>query len=102
MEIRRIAMAYNNVYAVESGGARVLIDTGPDYRGARELLLEALDGWQPDLVVATHAHIVIAGPGATARNVAQLAARMAAAVQEKFGFELEPEVRYWGDVAGAG
>ncbi|MFN8507731.1 MAG: MBL fold metallo-hydrolase [Dehalococcoidia bacterium] len=64
MEIRRIAMAYNNVYAVESGGARVLIDTGPDYRGARELLLEALDGWQPDLVVATHAHVDHAGLGA--------------------------------------
>ena len=48
-------------------------------------------------VFAKHANIVIAGPGAKARDVAMLAARMAAAVQEKFGFALEPEVRYWGD-----
>ena len=45
-----------------------------------------------------HANIVIAGPGSTARDVARLAARMAAAVQEKFGFVLEPEVRRWGAV----
>ena len=31
--------------------------------------------------------------GAKAQDVAKLAARMAAAVQEKFGFALEPEVR---------
>ena len=48
-------------------------------------------------VFAKHANIVIAGPGAKAQDVAKLAARMAAAVQEKFGFALEPEVRYWGD-----
>ena len=49
-------------------------------------------------VFEKHANIVIAGPGATARDVARLAARMAAAVQERFGFELEPEVRFWGAV----
>ncbi len=64
MEIRRIAMAYNNVYAVESGGVRVLIDTGPDYRGARELLLASLGTWRPDVVLATHAHVDHAGLGA--------------------------------------
>ena len=48
-------------------------------------------------VFPKHANIVIAGPGSAARDVAKLAARMAAAVQEKFGFALEPEVRYWGD-----
>ena len=53
-------------------------------------------------VFAKHANIVIAGPGAKASDVARLAARMAAAVREKFGFELEPEVRFWGDVGGAG
>lgn len=46
-------------------------------------------------VFAKHANIVIAGPGATARDVATLTTRMAAAVQEKFGIALEPEVRYW-------
>lgn len=47
-----------------------------------------------------HANIVIAEPGATARDVARLTARMAAAVQAQFGFVLEPEVRWWGDVRG--
>ena len=49
-------------------------------------------------VFAKHANIVIAGPGATARDVATLAGRMATAVRERFGFELEPEVRFWGAV----
>ena len=49
-------------------------------------------------VFAKHANIVIAGPGATAKDVATLTARMAAAVKEKFGLELAPEVRFWGDV----
>ena len=47
-------------------------------------------------VFPKHANIVIAGPGATAADVARLAARMAAAVREKSGFDLEPEVRFWG------
>ena len=47
-------------------------------------------------VFEKHANIVIAGPGAKAADVAKLAARMAAAVEEKFGFALEPEVRFWG------
>lgn len=49
-------------------------------------------------VFAKHANIVMAGPGATARDVAALAQRMATAVREKFGFVLEPEVRFWGAV----
>lgn len=48
-------------------------------------------------VFEKHANIVIAGPGATARDVARLANRMAAAVQETFGVDLEPEVRFWGE-----
>lgn len=51
-------------------------------------------------VFEKHANIVIAGPGARARDVAKLTARMAAAVKAKFGFELEAEVRFWGDVGG--
>ena len=50
-------------------------------------------------VFEKHANMVIAGTGATARDVVRLAARMAAAVKEKFGFKLEPEVRFWGPVA---
>ncbi len=49
-------------------------------------------------VFEKHANIVIAGPGATARDVAKLAVRMAAAVKDQFGLGLEPEVRFWGDV----
>ena len=49
-------------------------------------------------VFEKHANIVIAGPGAKAADVARLAARMAAAVKDKFGFDLEPEVRFWGAV----
>lgn len=49
-------------------------------------------------VFAKHANIVIAGAGATARDVAILSARMKGAVLEKFGFELEPEVRFWGTI----
>ena len=53
-------------------------------------------------VYEKHANIVIAGPGAKATDVAVLVARMAAAVKGKFGFDLEPEVRFWGDVGGTG
>ena len=52
-------------------------------------------------VFEKHANIVIAGPGAKAADVAKLVARMAAAVKKMFGFDLEPEVRYWGKVGGA-
>jgi UDP-N-acetylmuramate dehydrogenase len=51
-------------------------------------------------VFEKHANIVIAGPGATARDVTRLTTRMAAAVKERFGFDLEPEVRFWGDFRG--
>ena len=51
-------------------------------------------------VYEKHANIVIAGPGAKAGDVAKLTARMAAAVKQQFGFELEPEVRFWGEVGG--
>ena len=53
-------------------------------------------------VFEKHANIVIAGAGAKARDVARLTARMAGAVKERFGIDLEPEVRFWGAVdAGA-
>lgn len=64
MEFQRIALGYNNVYALERDGRRVLIDTGPDYRGAAEALLSALRGWKPEVVVATHGHLDHAGLGA--------------------------------------
>ena len=59
-----IPLAYNNVYLVEDGGERVLVDCGPDYEGAWEELQAALAGRQPDVVVATHGHSDHAGLGA--------------------------------------
>jgi glyoxylase-like metal-dependent hydrolase (beta-lactamase superfamily II) len=62
VDVRRIEMGYNNVYLLESGDAPLQIDTGPDYRGARESL-GAESGSRPSLVVATHAHQDHAGLG---------------------------------------
>ena len=56
-------MAYNNVYVLESGGESVLIDTGPDYEGAREVLAGALGAKLPEVVLATHGHLDHAGLG---------------------------------------
>lgn len=61
--VRYIRLAYNSAYLVEAGGERVLIDTGPDYRGAREALATAVTGSAPGLVVATHGHLDHAGLG---------------------------------------
>lgn len=44
-----------------------------------------------------HANIIIADTDATARDVFDLTNKMVAAVQEKFGFELEREVKLLGD-----
>ena len=43
-----------------------------------------------------HANIIVADPEATARDVYELSEKMAAAVREKFGFELEREIRLLG------
>lgn len=64
VSVERVTMAYNNVYLVSEASGLVVIDTGPDYRGARETLLDSLRGRQPSLVVATHGHLDHAGLGA--------------------------------------
>ncbi len=51
-----IRLHYNTVYALEAGGGRILVDTGPDYRGAWESLQAELP-WRPDIVITTHGHI---------------------------------------------
>jgi glyoxylase-like metal-dependent hydrolase (beta-lactamase superfamily II) len=61
--VERIELAYNNVYLVRDGGSLVALDTGPDYRGAREIISTALDGRRPELVIATHGHLDHAGLG---------------------------------------
>ncbi len=61
--VTRIRLAYNSAYLIDDGGSRVLVDTGPDYRGAAEAMETALGGRLPDLVVATHGHLDHAGLG---------------------------------------
>ena len=61
--VSRIRLHYNNVYIVDGGGVRVLIDTGPDYAGAWESIQSELEDRQPDIVVATHGHLDHAGLG---------------------------------------
>jgi glyoxylase-like metal-dependent hydrolase (beta-lactamase superfamily II) len=63
VSVRHIRLAYNSVYLVESGGERVLIDAGPDYRGAREVLATAVAETPPGVVIATHGHLDHAGLG---------------------------------------
>jgi len=40
-----------------------------------------------------HANLVIADPGASARDVFDLTEKLVAVVQEKFGFKLEREIK---------
>lgn len=47
-------------------------------------------------VFEKHANIVMAEPGAAARDVLALSQQMAAAVKARFGVELEREVKVWG------
>jgi glyoxylase-like metal-dependent hydrolase (beta-lactamase superfamily II) len=61
LTVQAIPLAYNTVYLVHTDGNRVLIDTGPDYLGATEVLGSALAGETPHLVIATHAHSDHAG-----------------------------------------
>ncbi|MFN0094341.1 MAG: MBL fold metallo-hydrolase [Dehalococcoidia bacterium] len=57
-----LSLTYNTAYAVDDGESLVLVDTGPDYAGAFDSLLDRLPRL-PDLVVATHAHVDHAGLG---------------------------------------
>ena len=77
--VERVELAYNNVYFVSDGSSLVVIDTGPDYRGAREAISDALRGRAPDIVVATHGHLDHAGLGRwwQERGVAVLLGRRA-------------------------
>jgi glyoxylase-like metal-dependent hydrolase (beta-lactamase superfamily II) len=68
--LRRVPLGDNNVYLVDDAGARVMVDTGPDYRGAWEALQVATHGRPPDLVTATHGHLDHAGLGATWQEAA--------------------------------
>lgn len=67
LHVQRVQLAYNNVYIVDDEDARVLVDTGPDFPGAFETIIEALAGRMPGAVVATHGHIDHASLGAAWR-----------------------------------
>jgi glyoxylase-like metal-dependent hydrolase (beta-lactamase superfamily II) len=60
--VQRIQLGYNNVYVVDASAGRVMVDAGPDYKGAREAIHGAL-GQLPGVVVATHGHLDHAGLG---------------------------------------
>lgn len=62
--VRTIRLGDNAVYLLELAGSRVLIDTGPDFRGAAAALQSALGGRLPVAVIATHGHLDHAGLGA--------------------------------------
>ena len=85
---------FKNLPAESAGGQRRAAGKFLEEAGAKSMRAGGA------YVFAKHANIVIAGPGAKAKDVAALTDRMAAAVRETFGFDLEPEVRFWGEVRG--
>ena len=62
-DVRSIALGDNTVHLIERAGARLLVDTGPDFAGAWEALQAEIEGELPDVVVATHGHHDHAGLG---------------------------------------
>lgn len=61
--VKQVRLGDNSVYLVKDGAESVLVDTGPDFRGARETLSSTLAGTAPVLVLATHGHLDHAGLG---------------------------------------
>ncbi|MBN9494348.1 MBL fold metallo-hydrolase [bacterium] len=61
--VETIRLGYNSLYYVCGADGQVLVDAGPDYDGAWEALVAALDG-PPGRVVITHGHLDHAGLGA--------------------------------------
>lgn len=57
---QRIQLGDNNVYALRSDRETVLVDAGPDYRGAWEALQAAIGSF-PARVIVTHGHLDHAG-----------------------------------------
>ncbi|HXF57640.1 MAG TPA: UDP-N-acetylmuramate dehydrogenase [Actinomycetota bacterium] len=54
------------------------------------------------VVSPKHANFIVAGPGASAADVARLIRAVQEAVRARFGVELEPEVQFVGDVGDVG
>jgi UDP-N-acetylmuramate dehydrogenase len=66
-------------------------------------LVEAVGGKELSVggarVSRKHANFIVAGPGSTARDVHRLITDLQARVRDRFDVELEPEVRFVGEVA---
>jgi len=73
---------------------------GADRRAPAGALLDAVGAKSLSVgrarVYPLHANILVADSGATAADVASLAALLAARVLDRFSVALSPEVRYWG------
>ena len=54
--VQRIALGYNNVYLIPGTAGRVLLDAGPDYRGAGDALLAAIGPTGPAPQLGRPAH----------------------------------------------
>jgi len=61
--VTRVPLGYNSAYLIEAAGRRLLVDTGPDFRGAAGAIESLLHGNLPDLALATHGHLDHAGLG---------------------------------------
>ncbi|MEP6872602.1 MAG: MBL fold metallo-hydrolase, partial [Anaerolineaceae bacterium] len=59
--VRRLSLGYNNIYLLHVHGTHVVVDTGPDYLGAEDVLIKAARTAPPDMIVATHGHLDHAG-----------------------------------------
>lgn len=81
---------FKNLPPAEPGGRRVAAGALLDQVGAK--LMSVGDA----AVFERHANIVVNRGSATARDVLELTAQMAGRVRERFGVELEPEVRFVG------
>lgn len=81
---------FKNLPPKEPGGRRRAAGALLDQVGAKQLVVGDA------AVFERHANIVINRGAARARDVLELTAQMAARVRERFGVELEPEVRFIG------
>jgi UDP-N-acetylmuramate dehydrogenase len=86
---------FKNVEPTSSASARQAAGWFLEQAGAKAM---RVGGARP---YEKHANIIVAEPGCTARDVLELAGRMAAAVHEKFDIRLEREVRLLGPFGGA-
>lgn len=81
---------FKNLPAIEPGGRRRAIGAELEKLGAKR---EREGG---AYVSEKHANILMAGPGATARDVDQLARRLEGMLRQNMGIHAEREVRCWG------